>query len=228
MNLVFAWAGFLGAWLLVAGPLYQGAIELLEADIDRDAIEQTTARLPRPDPPSPWWWLRPPVMYLIRHSRGKAYKRAALARLAPAQREQFASFLSKATGWFTVAVGATLLAIDQTWQVIDRYHWPMWLFWLLIVVMLGSSVLNTSGADEPRPEGNFRGAAGRRFTVVSIRGSAGYGRERRGRNLIQASTATATSSQGENRMWAAKPRTARATRATRTATKMAGMVIGLL
>ena len=25
MNEVIAWAGFLGAWLLVAGPLYQGA-----------------------------------------------------------------------------------------------------------------------------------------------------------------------------------------------------------
>jgi hypothetical protein len=56
---VFAWAGFLGSWLLVAGPLYQGAIELFEAGI-------------------------------------------------------------------------------------DRYHWPMWLFGLLIVVMLGSSVLNTA------------------------------------------------------------------------------------
>jgi len=43
-----------------------------------------------------------------------------------------------------VAIGATLLAIDQTWQVIDRYHWPMWLFWLLIVLMLGASVLNTA------------------------------------------------------------------------------------
>jgi len=144
MNLVFAWAGFLGAWLLVAGPLYQGAIELLEADIDRDAIEETTASLPRPDPPSPWWWLLPPVMYLIRHRRGQAYKRAALAQLTPAQREQFTSFLNKATGWFTVAIGATLLAIDQTWQVIDRYHWPMWLFGLLIAAMLGSSVLNTA------------------------------------------------------------------------------------
>jgi hypothetical protein len=29
MNQVIAWAGFLGAWLLVAGPTYQGAIECL-------------------------------------------------------------------------------------------------------------------------------------------------------------------------------------------------------
>ena len=72
MNQVIAWVGFLGAWLLVAGPLYQGAIELVEEDIDREAIAETTASVPRPDPPSPWWWLLPPVMYLIRHSRGEA------------------------------------------------------------------------------------------------------------------------------------------------------------
>jgi hypothetical protein len=144
MNQAIAWAGFLGAWLLVAGPLFQGAIELREEDVDREEIAASAGRVPRPDPPSPWWWLLPPVMYLLRHRRGQAYKRAALAQLTPAQREQFTSFLNKATGWFTVAIGATLLAIDQTWQVIDRYHRPMWLFWLLIAVMLGSSVLNTA------------------------------------------------------------------------------------
>ena len=36
MNQVIAWAGFLGAWLLVAGPLYQGAIELREEEVDRE------------------------------------------------------------------------------------------------------------------------------------------------------------------------------------------------
>jgi hypothetical protein len=30
-------------------------------------------------------------------------------------------------------------------QVIaERYHWPVWLFWLLSIVMLGVSVLNTA------------------------------------------------------------------------------------
>jgi hypothetical protein len=82
-------------------------------------------------------------MYLIRRRRGNAFRRAALARLTQAQREQFSSFINKATGWFTVAVGATLLA-EQTWQVIDRHRWPVWLFWLLIIVMLGVSVLNTA------------------------------------------------------------------------------------
>jgi len=144
MNQVIAWAGFLGAWLLVVGPLYQGALELREEEVDREGIEASTARVPRPDPLSPWWWLLPPVLYLIRRRRGNAFRKAVLAQLTQAQRDQFTSFINKAVGWFTVAVGAFLLAVEQTWQVVERYRWPVWLFWLLIVVMLGASVLNTA------------------------------------------------------------------------------------
>jgi hypothetical protein len=144
MNQVIAWVGFFGAWLLVAGPLYQGALELLEEDIDREGIDASIARVPRPDPPSPWWWLLPPALYLIRRHRSKAFRKAALAQLTQAQRDQATSFFNKATGWFTVALGAALLAAEQTWQVIDRQHWPTWLFWILIIVMLGVSVLNTA------------------------------------------------------------------------------------
>jgi DNA-binding MarR family transcriptional regulator len=53
-------------------------------------------------------------MYLIRRRRGDAFRRAALARLTQDQREQFTRFINKATGWFTVALGATLLAAEQT------------------------------------------------------------------------------------------------------------------
>jgi hypothetical protein len=144
MNQVIGWAGCLGAWLLVAGPLYQGALELREEDIDREEIEASTARIPRPDSPSPWWWLLPPVMYLLRRRRGNAFRRAALAQLTQAQRDQFTAFINKATGWFTVAAGAALLAAEQTWQVIERHHWQGWLFWPLVAVLLGGCVLNTA------------------------------------------------------------------------------------
>jgi hypothetical protein len=144
MNQVMAWAGFLGAWLLVAGPLYQGAIELHEEDVDREAIEASTAQIPRPDPPSPWWWLLPPAMYVLRHRQGNAYRQAALDTLTPLQRKQFTRFVNKASGWFTVAIGATLIAAEQTWQIVEHYEWPTWLFWLGVVVMIGVCVLNTA------------------------------------------------------------------------------------
>jgi hypothetical protein len=37
-----------------------------------------------------------------------------------------------------------LLAAEQTWQAAERTGWPGWLFWPLVVVMLGLSVLNTA------------------------------------------------------------------------------------
>jgi hypothetical protein len=144
MDQVIGWAGFLGAWLLVAGPLYQGALELREEDVDREGLEESKSRVPRPDPPSPLWWLLPPVFYLIRRLRSRAYRQAVYAQLTPAQQEQFSSFVNKALGWFTVALGAGLLAAEQTWRVVERYGWPAWLFWLLLVVMLISSLLNTA------------------------------------------------------------------------------------
>ena len=43
MDEVIAWATFAGAWLLVAGPLYQGSVELAELDFDRDGIQGKAA-----------------------------------------------------------------------------------------------------------------------------------------------------------------------------------------
>jgi len=62
----------------------------------------------------------------------------------PEQKEQFSSFVNKALGWFTVSLGASLLAAGQTWGITERYERPVWLFWLLFIVMGGLSVLNTA------------------------------------------------------------------------------------
>jgi hypothetical protein len=145
LNAVIAWATFAGAWLLVAGPLYQGSVELGELDVDREGIggkvvaaQATQAR------PSAWWWLLPPVMYVLHRRWYKALQRAMLAQLTQTQREQLTSYQSKTVGWFTVAAGAALLAAGETWQIVQHYRWPEWLFWLLIVVMLVAAVLNTA------------------------------------------------------------------------------------
>jgi len=147
MNEVIAWVEFAGAWLLVVGPLYQGSVELSELDIDREGIEGVKAsamQSAQGKPPSAWWWLLPPVMYVLRARWNTAFRDATLAQLTDAQREQFTSFKNKATGWFTVAAGGTLLAVGETWQIVERHRWPVWVFWLLIVVMLAVSLLNTA------------------------------------------------------------------------------------
>lgn len=146
MSEVISWVSFAGAWLLVAGPLYQGSVELSELDFDREGLEgvkASSAELLR-ERPSPWWWLLPPVMYLLHRRWTRKFRQATLARLTEKQRQQYASFRNKATGWFTVAAGATLLAAGETWQIIEHYDWPGWLFWLLTVVMLVVALLNTA------------------------------------------------------------------------------------
>lgn len=67
-----------------------------------------------------------------------------LAQLTETQREQLTGYQGKATGWFTVAAGATLLAAGETWRIVQHYRWPVWLFWLLVTVMLAAAVVNTA------------------------------------------------------------------------------------
>jgi hypothetical protein len=138
---VIAWVTFAGAWLLVAGPLWQGTIELTELDLDREGIQGKAAAVRTR--PSAWWWLLPPVMYVLYRRWYKAAQQDMLAQLTETQREQMTRFQSKATGWFTVAAGAALLATGDTWHIVQQYGWPMWLFWLLIAVMLAVAVLPT-------------------------------------------------------------------------------------
>jgi hypothetical protein len=83
-------------------------------------------------------------MYVKRRRWNKAFWQITYAQLNETQRGQLTSFKNKATGWFTVAVGATLLAVEETWQLVRHYDWPVWLFWLLLAVMLAGSVLITA------------------------------------------------------------------------------------
>jgi len=63
MHGAILWCGFVGAWLLVAGPVYQAALELDAEEVARDALENAANRLPPTPQPSVWWWLIPPVGY---------------------------------------------------------------------------------------------------------------------------------------------------------------------
>ncbi|HEX4063166.1 MAG TPA: hypothetical protein VHY58_19310 [Streptosporangiaceae bacterium] len=94
----------------------------------------------------------------------RTFRESTRALLSQTQRDQFASFRSKATGWFTVAIRATLLAAGETWQIVDHYDWPVWLFWLLMVVMIGLALLNTAvqrmGAEDPRGSVQAQSAPG--------------------------------------------------------------------
>jgi len=138
-----AWAGFAGAWLLVAGPIYQAAIELEAEEIERDTIRDAAQAVPRTPPFSPWWWLIPPVGYALRVRRRRAQRRTLRHVLTPAQMEQLVRYANKSAGWILIASGAFLLAPKETWSPKEIYHWPVPVYVLVVVLMLVACALNT-------------------------------------------------------------------------------------
>ena len=58
---VIAWCGFLGAWLLVAGPLDQAVREIEEAGFEHEVLEAAKAHVEEPPPVSRWWLVLPPL-----------------------------------------------------------------------------------------------------------------------------------------------------------------------
>jgi len=166
MELLILWAGFAGAWLLFAGPVYQASVELREEEIDHDAIESAARSVDKPKPVSAWWWFIPPVAYILTQRNQRLYRDAALERLDAEQREQFVGFTQKARGWLIVALGAFFIAVKETWELAEGYHWQTWWFWVLVVVMpLGSLVFTVRsmlaaerkmGHERPAAEHNLK------------------------------------------------------------------------
>ena len=143
MEYVIAICGFVGGWLLVAGPVWQAAIELREEEIDREAIEAVRSSAPPPPKISAWWWLLPPVAYILQARRQRAARQAFQDALPPEALKQTISFLNKANGWLIVALGGFLIAAKETWELVEDLHWHQWVFWILVVVMPIVAIANT-------------------------------------------------------------------------------------
>lgn len=152
MDAFIHWAGFLGAWLLVAGPLFQAAIELRDEELDQEAFERVRSDVQVSPRVSRWWWLLPPVAFYKMRKRNNDFQLAALAALTLQQREQFVGFKNKATAWFTVAGGAFLIALKETWELAELYELPVWIYWVAVVVLsivaVGNTIVRLSSSDE--------------------------------------------------------------------------------
>lgn len=126
--------GFVGAWLLVAGPLYQGVLELREEDTDQTNADPTSPVAP-PPPPTTWWWFLPPVMLVLRRRRSTKYHQTVLASLTPQQRAHRKRFIHKATGWFVVALGGSFIAVKETWELAEHSESPHLVFVAVLLSM---------------------------------------------------------------------------------------------
>jgi hypothetical protein len=147
MNAVMAWCAFAGSWLLFAGPVYQASLELQEEGLERERIEQVTAGVPKPAPISGWWWLLPPVRFELGRRRSAEYRRRTMAAIGPEDMADLVRYLNKALGWLLVGLGGLLLAINETWEIRERYDWPIAVFAVTCVLVAGLCALYPAVAD---------------------------------------------------------------------------------
>lgn len=140
MNVFIVICAFFGSWLLVAGAIYQAALELAEEQIDREQFAAVKLNVADQKRFSAWWWLLPPVAYVLNARRGRRHKLDVLEALEPEQLRQTVNFFNKSHGWMIVAGGAYLLAVVATWQSYQSFGWPAIVFWVLLVVATGISI----------------------------------------------------------------------------------------
>jgi hypothetical protein len=136
MEQLILWAGFLGAWLLVAGPLHQARIELAEEEFERDRFQLVMDEVGEPERVSSWWWLLPPLRLYLGHRRREQWQRAVWLKLPDEDFAALTSFFAKARGWMLVGTGGLLIAAKETFELVEGHEWPMWLFWVLALGMM--------------------------------------------------------------------------------------------
>jgi hypothetical protein len=130
------WCAFAGSWLLVAGPLHQGSIELEQEGSELAEFLASVKNRHQAESINPWWWLLPPVAITLRARESRRYRERVTNAMTPDQLAALKSLREKATSWLVVATGAGLLAVDETWNLHESYEWPVWVFWALLAAML--------------------------------------------------------------------------------------------
>lgn len=142
MEVLAAWCGFLGAWVLVAGPMYQGAVELGELGRGTAQIRTQMNAIPHPRV-SPWWWLLPPVAYVLTRRSESAWQQHVLESLTPQQRTEFVTYSNKAAGWFVVGGGAALIGVKEAVELVETLEWPTPVTFVLIVAAAAVALVFT-------------------------------------------------------------------------------------
>lgn len=110
-----------------------------EEEFERDAIARAERAVEVPPPVSTWWLLLPPVYVVLRQRRDGLYKQRVRDAMSAADIQAFEHLRDVATAWFLVALGASLIAVEETWGLVETYGWGTWVFWALLAAMLAAS-----------------------------------------------------------------------------------------
>jgi len=134
------WFGFVGAWLLVAGPIYQASVELRAEQEVTARVQEVMHGAPQPPKVSSWWWLLPPVRFVLSSQRRGDSRKAFLASLSVEDLELVTRYMNIARGWMLVGFGAFLIALKETYELVEHHEWPTWLYWLTVVIMTSAAI----------------------------------------------------------------------------------------
>ena len=140
MHVLETWAAFFGAWMLVAGPIYQATLELRDEDIEMERLRTMLSSFKDPPKVSMWWWVLPPVYLYLRHRRTEAFRDEWMASLAEKDYTSLKHYFDKASGWMVVGAGGALLAVSTTWALCAEMDWNVVVFAALVVVMAALAV----------------------------------------------------------------------------------------
>ena len=151
MSTFAAWCGFLGTWLLVVGPVYQAALELMEQDTHREQLVALSERIPK-KPVSRWWWLLPPVLWVLTRRAAQAHREAVMAEMDAAHIDDLQTFINKATGWLFVGLGGLFIASKETWELCEHYEWSAWVFWGVTALMVYLCLSTAAGLVKRRQD----------------------------------------------------------------------------
>ena len=142
------WFGFLGAWLLFAGPVFQASVELRAEDEARGRMRELSEGLPPPPPVSNWWWLLPPVKLFLSSRRSNAYRDTVVKALSAEDLEIIARYINIARGWMLVGGGAFLIALKETWELVEHEEWPEPVYFGVVLFMALVIVGSVGGSSE--------------------------------------------------------------------------------
>lgn len=142
METVILWMGFIGAWLLFAGPIYQAALELRDEDIEIDRLHAARSKIQAPARTPVWWWLLPPVKIYAEFKGKREYQYRYMKALTREDIESLVSFRSKASAWLFVALGGFCIACKESYELAHHQAWSTRILIVIVVAMLILSILN--------------------------------------------------------------------------------------
>src|SRR4051812_49318769 len=144
MHSLIPWAGFLGAWLLVAGPVWQAGVRLGKEEFERERFMSAADALSPPERVSSWWWLLPPLRLYLSSRSNNRFQEQVLLSLPDEEYDAFSSFMAKARGWMLVGLGGLLILSKETWELVEGQDWDSWVFWLLFLGMALLAAVNAA------------------------------------------------------------------------------------